>query len=125
MAFAVYGGDNVHQCRKCCKYFTTLKSCLKHIRLYKKCWKTEYEFATHSCKYFCYFGCKTFDDRLQLVAHLLKKHYEQSDELKKWGFSKKGLLYQSNTMNVQDIKRILNAVNKKKRIRADARQIGI
>jgi hypothetical protein len=28
-------------------------------------------------------------------------------------------------MNVQDIKRILNAVNKKKKIRADARQIGI
>lgn len=37
----------------------------------------------------------------------------------------RGLVYQSNTMNVQDIKRILNAVNKKKRIRADARQIGV
>jgi hypothetical protein len=123
LAFAVLGGDDVHQCRKCCKYFTTLKSCLKHIRLYKNCWKTDYEFATYAGRYFCYFGCQTFLDRLQLVAHLIKKHYEQRDELKKWGFSMRSLLYQADTMSEQDCKRILSVFNKKKRIRGEARQI--
>jgi hypothetical protein len=66
-----------------------------------------------------------FDNRLQLVAHLIKKHCEQSDELKKWGFSMRGLLFQATTIDVQDTKRILKAVNKTKLIRADARQRGV
>ena len=32
LVLAVKGGADVHQCQKCNKYFSSKKSCLKHLR---------------------------------------------------------------------------------------------
>ena len=86
MTLAIFGAHD--QCHSCQKFMSSKQVKLKHKN---KCgemkasdWRYEFPVDTDS-RYFCFFGCDKFENRAELVAHLVEKHYHC--DLKFWGLS--------------------------------------
>jgi len=86
---AVWGGD-AQQCDSCYRYIKA-SGLSKHKA--SRCTKSELRFPQFHDKYFCLFGCSAYEDRLELMGHLIS---HGRSELKSWGINKTMLRQQAN-----------------------------
>ena len=112
----------VHQCKKCCRYFSTRKSMFKHIREIEDCHLSAYNFATVGGSFFCYLDGERFTSRLQLLYHLGKEHHLETGRLRVWGLDLKGVVAQACTMGVAEGRKSLKRACEKKQFNEEVRR---
>ena len=114
VVLAIMGGEDVHQCLRCSRYFTHRRNANKHLRDIKDCHLSEYRLPVVNGKYFCFLDGQLFASKLELLYHLGSEHAEEAAKLRQWGLELKGVVAQASTMGVEEgRKSMLKSVKKK------------